>query len=1121
MVVATIKCVVVGDGAVGKTCLLISYTTNKFPSEYVPTVFDNYAVTVMIGDEPYTLGLFDTAGQEDYDRLRPLSYPQTDVFLVCFSVTSPASFENVREKWFPEVHHHCPGVPCLIVGTQVDLREDTAVKDKLSKQRMAPVKKEDGERMARELGAVKYVECSALTQYKLKDVFDEESTAIFAARGLTKPVGSVERLTSVMSKGENKEQRGQKPFKYSLFPMPPRARPQVGVQTEATQSHQPGQVTAQAGGDSSPTRNLLRAISGKHCIITGNDRLFTNAARIVSPRKAGYTPLECGDTSSSVASQRRQRAIAATLAKLEGSPVKPGYSSPTAPETFSERRERNIATTLAMLEGRDEETSRAKIEARSEKKLFKLTGQVPPTPTTGTVNENDVFIRRDDLRAQCRAANQEQQPAPEVVKSPTKKLFSIRNLFKKTTAETAPRMPPKAAEVFGTVPRQPRVVETRPIIPARVLELTPTKPHRSDTSKSLPTKMVAPHGFNRYPNTTPSRRRPRGRSSPAKVSPSQQRGEVEKTPVTKVGLTIDSAIPPTPPAKDTPPELRLQSPLRKVHPIPDLRETYEYHETSSGEGHGLRFPEFELTPLLAPEYQSSNERAGLETSCPLDAESYEKLAGGKLAEWPYPERTDSLSKSEGKRALPLPVAKLSTLQLPMPDHDHNTRIAPRFYSPMDPPARGFAEGESPSKNSDSSRLLYSVPDKSAASLHQVSKGTINMMYQGSANDIDPNSPTGRELMQDQTRAKTSSGRSDTEITSRVMQELRIGERHMSAPQMSPQTGHAQPDQSCSKLTDMLNTGSPGRSDSQSEFQPHCLSAVPSPLHNASGPMVPARSNTLSYGSHGSFPVPQQRIIPKTIEDHFFMTNEHLDVVGKTTWDLLEGIHKQQKGKAKTKQEQLLVHIDKRTAQIKAHMDAQISKANEDAARTIDDCAKRIEERTERIVDMADSQHNAYTDLSSVSESVKETIPKALAEQDKKMASMHTEIKDMRQMLQNMQKMLDKQAEAKGAVDHGHTLNRPPSHGLANYHGVDAGNMHENRGMPSPPDSQVDPRIGYQWPGRAAFPGRKEDRPYPTNPYQTSNGGHYNSPYAGGYSSYTYNPSPPDQNFPFPGQGQAK
>ena len=112
-------------------------------------------------------------GQEDYDRLRPLSYPQTDVFLVCFSVTSPASYENVREKWFPEVFHHCPGVPCLIVGTQIDLRDDPTVKEKLARQKQSPITPEDGDRLASQLGAVKYVECSALTQRGLKNVFDE------------------------------------------------------------------------------------------------------------------------------------------------------------------------------------------------------------------------------------------------------------------------------------------------------------------------------------------------------------------------------------------------------------------------------------------------------------------------------------------------------------------------------------------------------------------------------------------------------------------------------------------------------------------------------------------------------------------------------------------------------------------------------------------------------------------------------------------------------------------------------------------------------------------------------------------------------------------------------------
>lgn len=139
----------------------------------VVQVFDNYSANVMVDGKPVNLGLWDTAGQEDYDRLRPLSYPQTDVFLICFSIISPHSFDNVKSKWWPEIQHHAPGVPIILVGTKSDLRNDESMKAQLASKGLGVVSQEAARDRQKEIAAVSYMECSALTQEGLKNVFDE------------------------------------------------------------------------------------------------------------------------------------------------------------------------------------------------------------------------------------------------------------------------------------------------------------------------------------------------------------------------------------------------------------------------------------------------------------------------------------------------------------------------------------------------------------------------------------------------------------------------------------------------------------------------------------------------------------------------------------------------------------------------------------------------------------------------------------------------------------------------------------------------------------------------------------------------------------------------------------
>mmetsp|Transcript_20153 Transcript_20153/g.56688 ORF Transcript_20153/g.56688 Transcript_20153/m.56688 type:complete len:203 (+) Transcript_20153:106-714(+) len=178
-----VKCVVVGDGAVGKTCMLISYTEGKFPKEYVPTVFENYEAEIVMNSQEVKFSLWDTAGQEGYARIRTLSYPKTDVFLLCFSIDNEPSLVNVKDRWFKEIKHHCPNAPIILVGTKIDLRDEPDLVASREAAGEPLLKPPAGEQMAQEIGALHYLECSALTRAGLKTVFDEALQTVISQGG--------------------------------------------------------------------------------------------------------------------------------------------------------------------------------------------------------------------------------------------------------------------------------------------------------------------------------------------------------------------------------------------------------------------------------------------------------------------------------------------------------------------------------------------------------------------------------------------------------------------------------------------------------------------------------------------------------------------------------------------------------------------------------------------------------------------------------------------------------------------------------------------------------------------------------------------------------------------------
>jgi len=163
-----IRCIVIGDAAVGKTTLLNALTMSSEKGESsisgeATRAYQEFQKEVTLAeDDVVDLMLVDTVGEEPNDKKLPQLYSKANVFLLCFSVISPSSMESIAEKWLPEIKKYAPPTaPLVLVGTKVDLRYDKTIVKRLAERGMEPITEKQGQSLQKQIGAKEYFEVTA------------------------------------------------------------------------------------------------------------------------------------------------------------------------------------------------------------------------------------------------------------------------------------------------------------------------------------------------------------------------------------------------------------------------------------------------------------------------------------------------------------------------------------------------------------------------------------------------------------------------------------------------------------------------------------------------------------------------------------------------------------------------------------------------------------------------------------------------------------------------------------------------------------------------------------------------------------------------------------------------
>ncbi|KAF2180692.1 hypothetical protein K469DRAFT_753087 [Zopfia rhizophila CBS 207.26] len=799
--------------------------------------------------------------------------------------------------------------------------------------------------------------------------------------------------------------------------------------------------------------------------------------------------------------------------------------------TRSRRSQRSRQGGASSYKEDDERTLRGHIESRTEKKFFKMMGQIPPTPSTSNSENNGVTVSSFDFSDACKAPDATEKKPEEPIKSPRKKILGMSIPSFMSSASTAnqptPPMPSKAAKVLGTSPSKNRRGIPRPLNAAV----------RSDTSKSLPVKLYDHHSHSRRPNPHGSMTR-----KPSEPSPlsrwSHNRTPSRKTHSTEKGVhwkdlkrsgesdipSPGNGSPPTPPEKDTPPDAKDKK--MQVSQVKLTHRTVTKGETQQGQQNQGQHPEDEEATIRLPNFARAEEVIPAERGVsptkfgPYGAEDYATLIDGEhiqsahalvdYADGPQ-NGGHHTAPLEGERNEPLqvnpgPNGRWSEIQAK--NHKRyiagrfNEQLPPAFYSPSN--CSIYLENQCfrPSKNIDKDRYLFAFPPRAhSTSMSNIdSRGSIDMIFQGSASEIDPDSNTGKVINAAiEKNAPSPQKGNESSIGRMVMQEIR-NKREDSSSQPSSNAQYLQPEQSSSRLTDMLNGVSPSKTGYNTEFYPN-PSALPSPLYgNPSQQMPPP----MMAPSPMNPPHPHQ---PGTLADgsnilsHFYMANEHMDVVGRSLYDLVENSKHEQIVTITKKHKETVRMLQERAEDIKTHVNL---------------VGQNVEH-------MSEQSEVVNSKLDRLIEFIKEEVVGPLAVQANNMADMENEIKAMQKAMQDMQKLMESKSNAipdQPLIPQATQPYHRSQPSLVGYYGSpsDSGRDGLIR-MASTQEIRNDGRFRYgSMNGQNWFrpnqgrENRQEMHPFSVSPPFGNNGpGQFGSGYMGGYLGYNWG-GPTDQDY---------